>query len=134
MRNGELSTTKVAAHTHCEKWNAFFSRVCVSEHVRLKVSNCVPTVERRRRDKINNWIVQLSKAIPDCNIDYTKTGQVSPAHTVTPAKVTPPAKVSALYSHQDKNTEELSVHLCFRVKEESCPKPASTSRSSDRVT
>ncbi|XP_056297790.1 upstream stimulatory factor 1 isoform X1 [Pseudoliparis swirei] len=34
-------------------------------------------VERRRRDKINNWIVQLSKAIPDCNIDYTKTGQVS---------------------------------------------------------
>uniref|UniRef100_UPI0037E8BED6 upstream stimulatory factor 1 isoform X2 n=1 Tax=Semicossyphus pulcher TaxID=241346 RepID=UPI0037E8BED6 len=33
-------------------------------------------VERRRRDKINNWIVQLSKAIPDCNIDYTKTGQV----------------------------------------------------------
>lgn len=34
-------------------------------------------VERRRRDKINNWIVQLSKVIPDCNIDYTKTGQVS---------------------------------------------------------
>ncbi|XP_074525226.1 upstream stimulatory factor 1 isoform X1 [Halichoeres trimaculatus] len=33
-------------------------------------------VERRRRDKINNWIVQLSKTIPDCNIDYTKTGQV----------------------------------------------------------
>ncbi|XP_068173151.1 upstream stimulatory factor 1 [Antennarius striatus] len=32
-------------------------------------------VERRRRDKINNWIVQLSKVIPDCNIDYTKTGQ-----------------------------------------------------------
>ncbi|KAI2590335.1 USF2 isoform 10, partial [Pan troglodytes] len=23
-------------------------------------------VERRRRDKINNWIVQLSKIIPDC--------------------------------------------------------------------
>lgn len=34
-------------------------------------------VERRRRDKINNWIVQLSKTIPDCNVDYTKTGQVS---------------------------------------------------------
>ncbi|KAM8853979.1 upstream stimulatory factor 1 isoform X3 [Synchiropus splendidus] len=34
-------------------------------------------VERRRRDKINNWIVQLSKAIPDCNVDYTKTGQVN---------------------------------------------------------
>ncbi|XP_056119310.1 upstream stimulatory factor 1 isoform X4 [Rhinichthys klamathensis goyatoka] len=32
-------------------------------------------VERRRRDKINNWIVQLSKTIPDCTIDPTKTGQ-----------------------------------------------------------
>ncbi|KAL4608611.1 upstream stimulatory factor 1-like isoform X1 [Arapaima gigas] len=33
-------------------------------------------VERRRRDKINNWIVQLSKTIPDCTADSTKTGQV----------------------------------------------------------
>uniref|UniRef100_H2ZV69 Upstream stimulatory factor 1 n=1 Tax=Latimeria chalumnae TaxID=7897 RepID=H2ZV69_LATCH len=32
-------------------------------------------VERRRRDKINNWIVQLSKIIPDCSADNTKTGQ-----------------------------------------------------------
>ncbi|XP_065137316.1 upstream stimulatory factor 1 isoform X3 [Paramisgurnus dabryanus] len=32
-------------------------------------------VERRRRDKINNWIVQLSKTIPDCTVDSTKTGQ-----------------------------------------------------------
>ncbi|XP_062873064.1 upstream stimulatory factor 1 isoform X3 [Trichomycterus rosablanca] len=32
-------------------------------------------VERRRRDKINNWIVQLSKTIPDCTLDATKTGQ-----------------------------------------------------------
>ncbi|XP_026869225.1 upstream stimulatory factor 1 isoform X7 [Electrophorus electricus] len=32
-------------------------------------------VERRRRDKINNWIVQLSKTIPDCTLDSTKTGQ-----------------------------------------------------------
>ncbi|XP_061661403.1 upstream stimulatory factor 2 isoform X2 [Syngnathoides biaculeatus] len=30
-------------------------------------------VERRRRDKINNWIVTLSKIIPDCNID-SRTG------------------------------------------------------------
>ncbi|XP_061839269.1 upstream stimulatory factor 2 isoform X4 [Nerophis lumbriciformis] len=30
-------------------------------------------VERRRRDKINNWIVMLSKIIPDCNID-SRTG------------------------------------------------------------
>uniref|UniRef100_A0A3P9HBX9 Upstream transcription factor 2, c-fos interacting n=1 Tax=Oryzias latipes TaxID=8090 RepID=A0A3P9HBX9_ORYLA len=26
-------------------------------------------VERRRRDKINNWIVTLSKLIPDCSVD-----------------------------------------------------------------
>ncbi|XP_026067366.1 upstream transcription factor 1, like [Carassius auratus] len=32
-------------------------------------------VERRRRDKINNWIVQLSKTIPDCTVDATKNGQ-----------------------------------------------------------
>ncbi|XP_016319810.1 upstream stimulatory factor 2 [Sinocyclocheilus anshuiensis] len=31
-------------------------------------------VERRRRDKINNWIVALSKIIPDCSIDGTKIG------------------------------------------------------------
>ncbi|XP_077086028.1 upstream stimulatory factor 2 isoform X2 [Siphateles boraxobius] len=29
--------------------------------------------ERRRRDKINNWIVTLSKMIPDCGIDSAKT-------------------------------------------------------------
>uniref|UniRef100_A0A6I8RDB7 Upstream transcription factor 2, c-fos interacting n=1 Tax=Xenopus tropicalis TaxID=8364 RepID=A0A6I8RDB7_XENTR len=34
-------------------------------------------VERRRRDKINNWIVQLSKIIPDCNTESTKTGAQS---------------------------------------------------------
>ncbi|XP_072166260.1 upstream stimulatory factor-like [Diadema setosum] len=32
-------------------------------------------VERRRRDKINNWIVKLSKIIPDCNTDHSKQGQ-----------------------------------------------------------
>ncbi|CAL8248264.1 unnamed protein product [Lota lota] len=31
-------------------------------------------VERRRRDKINNWIVSLSQIIPDCTVDSTKTG------------------------------------------------------------
>lgn len=31
-------------------------------------------MERRRRDKINNWIVQLSKIIPDCHADNSKTG------------------------------------------------------------
>ncbi|KAG9351661.1 hypothetical protein JZ751_022912 [Albula glossodonta] len=39
------------------------------------LSQNTPTVERRRRDKINNWIVQLSKTIPDCTMDSTKTGQ-----------------------------------------------------------
>lgn len=34
-------------------------------------------VERRRRDKINNWIVKLSKIIPDCSSDLNKSGQVS---------------------------------------------------------
>ena len=34
-------------------------------------------VERRRRDKINNWIVQLSKLIPDCTLDLSKQGQLS---------------------------------------------------------
>ncbi|XP_012685043.1 upstream stimulatory factor 2 isoform X3 [Clupea harengus] len=34
-------------------------------------------VERRRRDKINNWIVTLSKIIPDCNMDTNKSGAVS---------------------------------------------------------
>lgn len=33
-------------------------------------------VERRRRDKINNWIVKLSKLVPDCTMDQTKQGQV----------------------------------------------------------
>uniref|UniRef100_A0A3P8VPD5 Upstream transcription factor 2, c-fos interacting n=1 Tax=Cynoglossus semilaevis TaxID=244447 RepID=A0A3P8VPD5_CYNSE len=33
-------------------------------------------VERRRRDKINNWIVTLSKIIPDCSVD-SRTGAVS---------------------------------------------------------
>nr|CAB3267539.1 upstream stimulatory factor [Phallusia mammillata] len=32
-------------------------------------------VERRRRDKINNWITKLSKLVPDCAADHTKQGQ-----------------------------------------------------------
>jgi len=32
-------------------------------------------VERRRRDKINNWIGKLSKLVPDCSGDNTKQGQ-----------------------------------------------------------
>lgn len=32
-------------------------------------------VERRRRDKINTWIMKLSKLVPDCQGDNTKQGQ-----------------------------------------------------------
>lgn len=32
-------------------------------------------VERRRRDNINKWIVELSKVIPDCSNDQSKHGQ-----------------------------------------------------------
>lgn len=42
----------------------------------LRVFLCVFAVERRRRDKINNWIVTLSKIIPDCSLD-SRTGAVS---------------------------------------------------------
>ncbi|XP_063230236.1 upstream stimulatory factor 1-like isoform X8 [Bacillus rossius redtenbacheri] len=34
-------------------------------------------VERRRRDKINNWILKLSKIIPDCTAESAKSAQVS---------------------------------------------------------
>lgn len=34
-------------------------------------------VERRRRDKINNWISKLSRIVPDCSQEHTKQGQVS---------------------------------------------------------
>ena len=30
-------------------------------------------VERRRRDKINNWIVKLSKLVPECAADQGKS-------------------------------------------------------------
>lgn len=32
-------------------------------------------IERRRRDKINDWILVLSKQVPDCASDRTKQGQ-----------------------------------------------------------
>ncbi|GAB6024290.1 hypothetical protein CHUAL_008982 [Chamberlinius hualienensis] len=33
------------------------------------------SIAPRRRDKINNWIVKLSKIVPDCTQDHTKQGQ-----------------------------------------------------------
>lgn len=44
---------------------------------------CVFAVERRRRDKINNWIVTLSKIIPDCSVD-SRTGAVSAGPEISP--------------------------------------------------
>lgn len=34
-------------------------------------------VERRRRDKINTWIMKLAKLVPQCSGDHSKYGQVS---------------------------------------------------------
>ncbi|XP_025070247.1 upstream stimulatory factor 1 isoform X2 [Alligator sinensis] len=49
-------------------------------------------VERRRRDKINNWIVQLSKIIPDCSMENTKSGQVGQGCLLAPGlDAAPPA-------------------------------------------
>merc|ERR1712059_228414 len=31
-------------------------------------------VERRRRDKINTWIMKLAGVVPDCQMDQTKQG------------------------------------------------------------
>lgn len=89
-RNGEHSTTKVGRPPPpllSESWEVPCGGKAVE---RFWVS--VPTVERRRRDKINNWIVQLSKTIPDCNIDYTKTGQVSPGFIHSSHPPAPPPR------------------------------------------
>ncbi|XP_060054124.1 upstream stimulatory factor 1 isoform X2 [Erinaceus europaeus] len=51
-------------------------------------------VERRRRDKINNWIVQLSKIIPDCSVESTKSGQVQGAPGAKAASCPKPATIS----------------------------------------
>ncbi|TKS88740.1 Upstream stimulatory factor 2 [Collichthys lucidus] len=60
---------------------AYFPAATVSDGTATAVSvqaTADPTitqagVERRRRDKINNWIVTLSKIIPDCSVD-SRTG------------------------------------------------------------
>lgn len=51
--------------------------VCVRLVWKQSLFHVCSSVERRRRDKINNWIVTLSKIIPDCSMDSTKTGAVS---------------------------------------------------------
>lgn len=72
-----------AQHNEGEQWPQFLSSLLpIKESDKRNLFKteqyfvCCFIVERRRRDKINNWIVQLSKTIPDCTLDSTKTGQV----------------------------------------------------------
>lgn len=90
-----------------------------------------PSVERRRRDKINNWIVQLSKTIPDCTVDSTKTSQVSLISTQSQERYC--GKMSA-YSAWSVSfcLRFLSLHwvsFFSRVKVGSYQKPVTTFRS-----
>ena len=32
-------------------------------------------IERKRRDRINDWIMTLAKKVPSCQDDHTKQGQ-----------------------------------------------------------
>lgn len=80
MRNGEHNTTKVSGHLSFKAVSCLFAVLKYqTKGISTQQSNIFIywfIVERRRRDKINNWIVQLSKTIPDCTLDATKTGQV----------------------------------------------------------
>ncbi|XP_032104939.1 upstream stimulatory factor 2 isoform X1 [Sapajus apella] len=101
-------------------------------------------VERRRRDKINNWIVQLSKIIPDCNADNSKTGAVSAPDPQGLQRAWPPALArSKSNCHGAWESSwggdqwvvpalRLLVPSPSRVKEGSCPRPAITSGSCAR--
>jgi len=48
-----------------------FSKTVVEQKRRMMHKE----IERRRRDKINDWIYVLSKQVPDCASDRTKQGQ-----------------------------------------------------------
>ena len=45
-----------------------FSKTVIDQKRRLMHKE----IERRRRDKINDWIYILSKEVPDCATDRTK--------------------------------------------------------------
>ncbi|NXL54817.1 USF1 factor, partial [Podilymbus podiceps] len=60
----------IAPHTHRYSPKSEAPRATRDEKRRAQHNE----VERRRRDKINNWIVQLSKIIPDCSMENTKSG------------------------------------------------------------
>ncbi|CAH1796905.1 unnamed protein product [Owenia fusiformis] len=86
-------------------------------------------VERRRRDKINNWIVQLSKLVPDCTMDSTKSGALtanSKGGVLAKAcdYITELTKANARMAESLKDTERLSVdsellrQQCEELKQE----------------
>ncbi|MCJ8749717.1 hypothetical protein PDJAM_G00179510 [Pangasius djambal] len=68
LQTGTPRTIAPRTHTYSTKMDG--TRAPRDERRRAQHNE----VERRRRDKINNWIVTLSKIIPDCNMDNTKTG------------------------------------------------------------
>lgn len=82
MRNAGLSTMKVGyiGDGDAQMWTKEGRPgACGWPPNEHSVPPCPFPVERRRRDKINNWIVQLSKIIPDCSVESTKSGQVQGA-------------------------------------------------------
>ncbi|KAK7462525.1 hypothetical protein BaRGS_00038435 [Batillaria attramentaria] len=70
-------------------------------------------VERRRRDKINNWIVQLSKLVPDCAHETVKQTQASKGGILAKAceYIQELRNSNIRLSESVKETERLSVDL-----------------------
>lgn len=69
-------------------------------------------VERRRRDKINNWIVKLSKLVPDCTMDQTKQGQSKGGILMKTCEYIDDLKTAnSKMAESLKETERLSVEL-----------------------
>lgn len=69
-------------------------------------------VERRRRDKINNWIVQLSKLVPDCSAEHSKGGQLGSKGGILSKAcdyITELRQANARLSETMKETERLNV-------------------------
>ncbi|XP_071843746.1 upstream stimulatory factor-like isoform X2 [Apostichopus japonicus] len=69
-------------------------------------------VERRRRDKINNWIVKLSKLVPDCSMDQSKQGQSKGGILMKTCEYIDDLKnANSKMAESLKETERLSVEL-----------------------
>ncbi|CAE1278390.1 USF [Acanthosepion pharaonis] len=85
-------------------------------------------VERRRRDKINNWIVHLSKLVPECSQDHNKQGQVNASKGGILAKaceyIQELRTANARMAESLKETERISVDCdlhrqqCEELKQE----------------